>query len=85
VEICGTVEGFYRAPSGVIAGVMLRVHVEELALIPVLAQNLPRVARGQKLFIRGWLATERLPGERWPLLGVMARTIEVLPPPPKGS
>jgi hypothetical protein len=78
VELCGTVEGFYRAPNGLIAGVMLRVHVEEPALIPVLAKDLPRVAKGQKLFIRGWLATERLPGEKWPLLGVMARTIEVL-------
>ena len=85
VELCGAVEGLYRQPNGRTAGVMLKVVVEEEALIVVMVKDLPRVAKGQRLFVRGTLVTVAEPGQRYPLVAVLARTVDVLKPPPKGS
>jgi hypothetical protein len=85
VEVCGEVQRFYRSPLGVIAGVLLQVHVDEPAAVVVVAKTMamPKVHKGQRLFIRGQLASEHIPGQPWPLLCVMAKSIEVLKPRPQ--
>jgi hypothetical protein len=80
VRLCGRVEGFGRGTGGTIRGVLLLVHVEEPALLPVVSAAMPWVQRGNRLFVRGTLATERIPGQQYPLICVMARTIDVLKP-----
>jgi len=57
---------------------MLLVDAGEPALIPILAATCPRVAKGTRLWVRGSLQTVPEPGQRYPLLAVVARVIEVV-------
>ena len=66
-------EAFCRGLDGHIRGVMLRVDIGEPALIPVLVtKDMPRLARGQHVFVKGHLQSERVAGALYPLVCVMA-------------
>jgi hypothetical protein len=77
-ELIGEVEDFCRGPSGHIRGVLVHVDTGQAALVPVLAEALPRLQRGQRIAARGTLQSEPI-GQRYPLVYLWARTIEVLP------
>lgn len=72
-ELSGVVETFCRGPDGHIRGVLLKVDTGEPAMIPVLLpKETPRLQRGQHVFLKGHLQTERVPGAMYPLVCVVA-------------
>jgi hypothetical protein len=81
LTIVGDVVGFYHARGGRIVGVVVQVDTDHEAMIPVLWETkIAGLQRGTRLWIRGQLHSERLPGERYGMVYVQPRHFEVLKP-----
>jgi hypothetical protein len=80
VTVVGTVEGLYRTPGGgLVEGVMLHVDTGEPARLAVLLPaTTTRFQRGDLVWARGVLGSERLPGSPYHLVFLKPQHVEVL-------
>jgi hypothetical protein len=78
-ELAGEIVAFCHEPSGKIRGFLVRCDAGEAAVVPVLGDALPRLQRGQKIWVKGSLQSEPI-GQRYPLVFVKVRWLEVLKP-----
>jgi hypothetical protein len=74
VVLIGDVAGWIRSPSGHLTGVVVTLHVEEPTTVPVLMKGGVRgLQKGDRVAIRGTLASEKFPGERQAMVYVKPR------------
>jgi hypothetical protein len=78
--LVGRVDGLCRDAGGRTRGLMVWVDTGVPALIPVLGTNFPRAAKGDKVWVRGTIESHPESGQKYPLLCVVARVIDVLKP-----
>jgi hypothetical protein len=79
VTVVGELVNFTRSPAGHITGWLLQVDTGEETLIPVIpGKEVAGFQRGMKLWIRGVLRWEKIPGERYGLLYLWPRHLEVV-------
>jgi hypothetical protein len=79
LTLVGEVENFYRVSNGRIAGLLVRIDIGEPALIPVLlAGDVTGFRRGDRLWIRGALGTEKVSENRYPLVYVKPQHLEIV-------
>jgi hypothetical protein len=79
--LIGTVEGFYRDPVGRIRGALLAVDTGTPAVLPVIAEGAMQglhLHRGDTIWLRGTLCSERIAGGRYGLVYIAPRLCEVL-------
>jgi hypothetical protein len=82
VVLQGQVIDFYRDGLGHIRGLVLEVAIDdEPARIPVvLSTKVTRFDRGDLVALRGTLRAQKFPGQRYALVYVAPRYVEVLTP-----
>lgn len=79
LTLMGDIDGFHHGSDGRIIGLVLRVDVGELAVIPIILDR-PVVGfqKHDRVWLRGTIQSMKCPGSRYALVYVQPRHIEVI-------